>query len=99
MRRIVFCSLAASFLVVGCSTRNNSPGPDVDPIQASAGPSEPALASEVKWQFERDDAGRVIKTIDPAGRTTKLHYELHDNKRVRKLVKELADGSRVTFEF
>lgn len=51
------------------------------------------------WRFAYDGAGRITKLIDPAGRQTKIHYELDNNKRVQLIVKELSDSSKVTFKF
>lgn len=57
--------------------------------------AEPGLT----WQFAYDDAGRVTKAIDSAGRQTKVRYEFDNNKRVQSVAKELSDGSKVTYKF
>jgi RHS repeat-associated protein len=53
----------------------------------------------MQWQFAYDDAGRIVKAVDSAGRQTTLHYELDSNKRVWRIVKDFPDASRVTYVF
>src|SRR5262249_31966622 len=72
---------------------SKSPPPPVPP-EIETAKAEPSL----QWQFERDADGRIVCVVDPAGRWTKLHYEL-EQKRVRRLVKELSDGTKVVLEF
>jgi YD repeat-containing protein len=56
-------------------------------------------STAMRWQFAYDDAGRMVKAVDPAGRRTTRRYELSDNKRVQSIVQELPDASRVTYDF
>nr|NIT58555.1 RHS repeat protein [Fodinibius sp.]NIX01795.1 hypothetical protein [Phycisphaerae bacterium]NIY27138.1 hypothetical protein [Fodinibius sp.] len=53
----------------------------------------------LSWQFEYDDTGRIIKSVDPAGRQTKIHHEFDNNKQIREVMKELPDSSKVTYKF
>jgi RHS repeat-associated protein len=59
----------------------------------------PAHLQPLQWQFQHDEAGRVTRVVDPAGRVTRNRYELDAGKRVRRVVKERADHSRVVLEF
>jgi RHS repeat-associated protein len=52
----------------------------------------------LEWRFERDADGRIIRVVDPAGRPTRLHYEL-EKKQVRRLTREGPDGTKVVLEF
>lgn len=51
------------------------------------------------WRLAYDDAGRITKAVDPAGRQTKIHYEFDNNKQVQLIVKELSDSSKITYKF
>jgi YD repeat-containing protein len=56
--------------------------------------------TDLKWQFAYNEAGHITKIVDPAGRETKMFYDFDKTKRlVKRLTRELPDGTRVTYEF
>ncbi len=69
------------------------------PPEAISSSDLPDPAKNLSWRFERDDAGRVTKIIDPAGRATDIVHEFDTVKRQRRLVRKAPDGSQVAFTF
>lgn len=65
----------------------------------SASLAQAGTTAELGWKFEYDDADRITKVTDPAGRDTRLQYTLDEDKRLRKLVRSQGDGSVVKLEF
>ena len=54
-------------------------------------------AKALDWKFDRDDQGRLVSSIDPARRQTKIRYEQSEKQLL--VTKESADGSRVIRKF
>lgn len=92
MRNLMYISIIYLWILLSCIGYGNSA--TAKHGQVSSG-TEPRLT----WQFTYDDVRRITKILDPAGRQTKIHYELDDNKQVKVAVKELPDGSKVTYKF
>ena len=51
------------------------------------------------WKFEYDDKHRIIKSIDPAGKSIKIGYSFDHNEHLRKLVLTNKNGIEVIHEF
>lgn len=66
---------------------------------ASASFVQAGTTAEFGWKFEYDDADRITKITDPAGRDTRLQYTLRNDKSLRKIVRIQGDGSVRTLEF
>lgn len=49
----------------------------------------------LQWQFQYYDENRIIGVVDPAGRKTKIHYELDAKKRIKKVEKSFFDSSKI----
>lgn len=62
----------------------------------AAPPVQPPVS--IQWKFERNAQGLLTAITDPAGKTTKVQYELHPNKRFKSITRVRADGSRVVHE-
>ncbi|MBK7677433.1 MAG: hypothetical protein IPJ27_23280 [Candidatus Accumulibacter sp.] len=58
-----------------------------------------ANPDNLDWQYSYDDNNRLIKITDPAGRDTRMHYELDSAKRPRKIIRSQDEGPTVTREF
>lgn len=71
--------------------------PTSPPVEAAA--PEDAKTESIQWKFGRNAEGLLTSLTDPSGRTTHLDYQFHPNKRLKKLVRRLPDGSKVVFEF
>lgn len=54
--------------------------------------------TEVRWQFNYDTAGYLIKTMDLGARETRIHYERDEKQRVRQVTKDLPDASKIVLE-
>lgn len=50
----------------------------------------------IDYRFEYDDAGRVTKVTDPAGKTTRFQYELDPQKRLHRIVRKTSGDAPVT---
>lgn len=69
-----------------------------------ASPAYPALEkaptmNELGWRFAYDDADRIVKVTDPAGRDTRFEYRFDGKtKRLLGQVRTAADGTRVSYD-
>lgn len=88
MKKIDFC--LALFLAV--TTVLIGPG-------LCVGKSTKDAQRPLQWQFQYDDENRIAGVVDPAGRKTKIHYELDAKKRIKKVEKIFFDSSKVVFEY
>ena len=68
-------------------------------IRAMAGTDNLNNASPIQWRIEYDQDGLVAKLIDPGGKATKLQYAFDEQKQLRKVTRELADGTSVVADF
>jgi RHS repeat-associated protein len=64
-----------------------------------AAPASEKAADRFGWKFEYDDADRVTRVTDPAGRDTRLQYSFDGAKRLRKMIRVRADEPSVAREF
>lgn len=67
------------------------------PAQGAVRPTQ-GDRDELSWRLAYDDADRLTAITDPAGRSTRLEYQLDASQRVRKVVRTTAGGSTVTRE-
>lgn len=88
------CFLA---VIVAASACPNTAGDRAWPAPVAGSP-EPIAPDALVWEIERDEAGRVIRSVDPAGRATTVAYDLHSNGRVRRMARTLPDGSQAIHE-
>jgi len=58
-----------------------------------------ATIESLQWRYEYDDAGRVVKVLDPANRETRLAYQLDSNQKMQQLKQHRANGNIVTLNF
>ena len=68
-------------------------------VRAADKPASQPGPDAMSWQFEYDQDGRITKLIDLGGKTTQLQYAFDEQKRLRTLTRELADGSKVVWDF
>ncbi|HVS40545.1 MAG TPA: RHS repeat-associated core domain-containing protein [Gemmataceae bacterium] len=108
--RTRFSPLAAvlTAFLAGCGPRAAGPTPATEtpvPPETTPGaaPERPQQAkaedAPLQWRFERDDDGRPVRVVDPAGRPTTFAYHQDGRKRLQRLEKKLADGSSVALDF
>ena len=71
--------------------------PAIAPVVAPAPDVPESMA--LGWKFGYDEGGRINRLENPAGQVTTLRYELDATKVLRKIVREMPDGSTVTQEF
>jgi RHS repeat-associated protein len=69
----------------------HQPGPQVKYV--------PPALRPIAWKFDRDRAGQVRRIVAPDGRVTRLTYGRDAHKRLRRLIKEFPDETRVVMEF
>ena len=65
----------------------------------TAKPKQTIEKTGLHWKLERNSQGLLTSLTDPANKTTNLSYEFHPNKRLKKLTRELSDGSKVIQSF
>jgi len=92
MRNVTYISVICLLILSFSVSHADVAGAESEPVGTS-------VSTGLSWQFAYDDAGRVTKVIDSAGRQTKFRYELDNNKRVLSITKELSDASKVTYKF
>ncbi len=54
---------------------------------------------ELRWQFACDDRQRITNIVDPGGKRTLVSYEPADVDQPNRVVRELADKSKVVVDF
>lgn len=54
---------------------------------------DPKAEAAVRWQFAYDEAERITKIVDPAGRETNIQRTFDDQGHLQKLTRQLPDGS------
>ncbi len=58
----------------------------------------PNAEAAVRWQFAYDEAERITKIVDPAGRETNIQRKFDEKGHLQELTRKLPDGS-VTLRF
>lgn len=57
------------------------------------------MPGNLTWRFQYDDAGRIVKSMDPAGRATRVEYGLDDGGNAGDVSRHLPDGSVTRYEY
>lgn len=103
MKRLVYPILALVVIVtlVTLSFIRSRPGaPNRGDVGDSQAPPTASKAQrELRWKIVRDDAGRVAKLLDPAGRVTSFSYETDGLGRVVKIRKASEGRPETALEF